>query len=262
MHFRSPVLPAPHRLLALLLMCDALLVAAHALGPTLSTVSSTAAEWVHLNSEANIPTWFASSQLLLVAGLAFAFGRTTSDAPLARFHAVVAAAFLLFSLDETAQFHEGFSLIVAKLGFVSPFPERTGAWILAYAAAAIPVALVCRRAIGAFWSHRVGRAPWLAGMGLLIGGAVCVELLGYYFASVGMEGVPRTLATAVEETAELTGVSLVAYATALKLAPRSVVATAERVVRVGTLGVVALPRAVQMATPGRTDAIPQRRRAR
>src|ERR1044071_1537856 len=69
-----------------------------------------------LDGEANIPAWFSSAQLLAIALTLWVTNRFRSDhtMPSRLFLNLLAAGFLVLSLDETAQIHETITGIIGS----------------------------------------------------------------------------------------------------------------------------------------------------
>ncbi|GBD86012.1 hypothetical protein BMS3Abin02_02434 [bacterium BMS3Abin02] len=113
MHSNRVRLPSPSWFLVTQLSIIAFLVGMHLL--VRSTGSHSLFETFSLNSEASVPTWFSSAQLLLLAALLLLLAgseRRMGRLGGVRAAMVLALAALYFSIDKTAGFH------VAITGFL------------------------------------------------------------------------------------------------------------------------------------------------
>lgn len=133
-----------------------LITLAHAVitWPTRGTYPSGLVDLVHVDREHNLPTWFSSSEFLLLALTFFALvfhESVTRRRRLARaFWLLCAAACLFLSLDETAELHEQAGAVAGHLFrtaepgslrfYLSTFPSYY--WALVYVPVAVPCALI------------------------------------------------------------------------------------------------------------------------
>lgn len=125
---RRHVLVAGAALLAIELILEALFAA--------PLPSYTVQMWFDLNGEANIPSWFSSTQLFAVAALA-AYAALAEcaawRAPLSRSGWWLASAiFLYLSLDEAAQLHEAVGEQVSKHVTIGALQENVYYWLPAF----------------------------------------------------------------------------------------------------------------------------------
>lgn len=153
-----------------------------------------------LSYEGNVPTWAASSLLLVCALVAGSIaGLPTSARP--RSWIAVALAFGYASLDEMAQLHESLG------GWVETGGVLYFDWVISAAILLVALAL-------AFW-------PWLRSLplatqrrmvlaaALYFGGAVAMELpLGWWTDRAGSDSLGYALIDWVEETMEMCGTLL------------------------------------------------------
>jgi hypothetical protein len=95
----NPLNPLTRGVLVGLLAAEAVLVALH-----IPARAADAAKIVRMDEEANLPTWFSSSQFL-IAALACA-ALAASDAARRTAWGALGAVMLFFSLDEIAEIHE------------------------------------------------------------------------------------------------------------------------------------------------------------
>ena len=165
-----------------------------------------------LDAEANVPTLFAFSLLLFAAALLAAIG---AGAFLAReryrFHwALLAALFFLVGYDEAARMHEKLNDPVgAALGGSSgmahfPWVIPAGGLVAALTLIYLPFVRDLPAPIGRLF---------VLSAALYVGGALGVEMLGAAHAEThGVYELTYYLITTVEETLEMLGVAVFAYA--------------------------------------------------
>jgi hypothetical protein len=165
-----------------------------------------------LNREANIPTWYSSSTLLVSSLLLAIITVAQKDisSPYSRHWGALALIFLYLSLDETAIIHEmtpkALQLILQTNGS------------LYYAYVIIPGALgvlILGLAYRGFLVHLPPKTRLLftvAGI-IYVGGALGLDALGaYYVAQHGEVGIARGALTIFEEFLEMLGVAIFVYA--------------------------------------------------
>lgn len=162
-----------------------------------------------VNVEANVPTYFSAAILLFAAGLLalIAIVKAATEDPYRRHWAVLAAAFVLMSLDEAIRIHERLgnptrALLGPRAGEVVYF-----AWIIPGAAIMLAFALSFLR----FALHLPARTRWRTFMAatLFTGGALGGEVLGGQYARLyGEEGFGYLLIVTIEEGLEMAGVVL------------------------------------------------------
>jgi len=135
------------------------------------------ADWylLKLGEENNIPTWYSSSQLLLVAlALSALAVRDTRVKPL-RSLALIAAPTLFFilSLDEIAMIHERIGVGLQSAGIGTGL--RTTSWMFVFAPFVAVVGLI---SVWACWPYVRGRSKtlWLLAAGVVLYGASAVGL--------------------------------------------------------------------------------------
>ncbi len=171
-------------------------------------------EWRHfdLDEEANLPAWFSSGTMLLIAVIAGLLAAVeTSNRAVRRGWFLIAGTFVLLSLDEASSFHE------ALMDPLREFLGVSGAFHYAWVIPAIPLLLLF-----AFWALRLLRTlpralrvrMVLAGVLFAIG-AVGMEMVAGVFVADGVDktALAYRIEIMAEETFEITG--LVLFATTL-----------------------------------------------
>ena len=203
---------------------DIALVVAHLVVSGMTEPSILLAAMFGLDREANLPTWFASSQLLL-AGACFlvAAWRPRDDrrAPTASL-SLAGGALVFLSADEAAGFHESVTWVLKRFESLPRFSGDHGLWIPIYGAVGL-VALVGAGPL-VRWLRRERRHAahlLLLGAVLLVVGAVGVEILSYGDLRDPSQRHLYVLQVAVEEGLELLGGSLLLLG-ACRLAAQSV----------------------------------------
>jgi hypothetical protein len=151
--------------------------------------------FLHINGEANLPTWWNAALLVAVAFCAFAARVQERDATRRRAWLLVAVAGLLMSMDEITSLHELLNGLVLSAG-IAP---RTSPWL-------IPGVFIA--AVGFLLLVRVGRVLPRPARRLLL-----LALTGYAAGAIGMEAINGVLpggqrlsyvmGTTVEETLEM-----------------------------------------------------------
>ena len=168
----------------------------------------------NLNAEANFPTWYQSSTLLLsslLLGLIASVKKIAGARYLWHWRAL-ALIFLYLSIDEAACIHEQANKLGPALHASGPFYF---VWVIP---AAILVSIFVLAYLG-FLAHLPSRERWLfviAGA-IYVGGALGVEMVGGAYMSYQgeiTEGAPAiiyALITTVEEFMEMAGILVFIY---------------------------------------------------
>ena len=167
-----------------------------------------------LDGEMNLPTWFSSGQLFLLAALLFVISRRES----ARHRPIVARAvgmlsltFAFFSLDEVATIHERINANLEKYAAVPRF-AGVGIWIFVYGALAVVILAIVAPGLWQYARANRSRAlRFCMGAVIYLTGAVGLEILFYEHVFVG------SLEVLVEECMEMGGVSVMIWACLLDL---------------------------------------------
>lgn len=163
-----------------------------------------------LNGERNIPTWYASSTLLVCSALLalIASSEAKKGARYVLHWRALSAIFLAMSVDEVVQIHEQtigpLRSVFATAGLFHYAWSILGiVFVLAFALAYLPfVASLDTRTKHLFVTSGV----------LYVGGALGMELIqGWHDSLYGVDGV-TALITTVEEVLEMAGVVIFIYA--------------------------------------------------
>lgn len=210
-------LPRPPRLVAALYALDGVVLLLAVAGFAASAAAGEP-RWgmVRLGDESNLPTWYSSAQLLLVAlGLGALALRDVRRRLVGTWPLLLAPAFfLLLSFDEAAMLHERLGdLIRHHTGVGSGL--RTGPWMFVYAPAALLVLGTTFRAYRPYWRGRrllVGLT--LLGLAVYGGSAVGLEFAANFVAegSLAQKGLGFG-----EEIGEIVGVTTLLWAVLLLL---------------------------------------------
>lgn len=191
---------APRSVAAVLLATHAL-VAAVNLSPLIESYS--VATLLDVNREGTLIVWLSSATLLLIAALACGGAMTSAGLDRRRWW-VVAAGFVVLSVDETASLHERAGEIAERVFEIEWLPSLY-LWVIVVAPAAFVFAVWMLR-----WFGRT--MGWRSGPGRLaacaIGLWICVPVLEAMDPSLGG---PRLLIV-VEETLEGVGEALFVWA--------------------------------------------------
>jgi hypothetical protein len=163
--------------------------------------------FVQLNGEANLPTWYSTSQLSLAAVLAWVCGSFGRLRGLSGGWAwrIVAAALAFVSLDEVGQVHERVSTYADR--WLATGGPDWWAWTIPYGTAGVLGAFLLR----SWWRSlpTSTRRSFLVGAVVFASGAIGLELAEAAFASTEeYEFIPVTM-TVVEEAFEMFAVAYV-----------------------------------------------------
>lgn len=166
------------------------------------------------NSEANIPTWYSSSTLLICSLLLalIASAKKIEGDRYVRHWGVLSFIFLFLSLDESASIHE----MANKL---RPLLQVSGflyfAWVIPYAAIVLIFVLAYLRFLLALPAKT--RLLFLLAGSLYVGGAIGIELVearyvSFYGESIIGQDMMFAVMTIVEEFLEMLGIVVFIYA--------------------------------------------------
>jgi hypothetical protein len=173
-----------------------------------------------VTGEGNIPTWFSSSMLLVCAFLLsiIAINKKRELDRYALHWAGLAACFLFISADEAARIHELFVAPVRSSLGASGFLYY--AWVIPYGVALLALTLFYLKFFFAL-PKQTQLLFFIAGV-TYTSGAVGLELVeGYIDARFGADHIMWMALSTLEETQEMAGLSIFAYALLSYLAPRS-----------------------------------------
>ena len=165
----------------------------------------------YVDDENNIPTYFSSLQLLMAAALLklIALVKRRSGDRFARHWHWQSLLFLGLSVDETASLHETLSDPLHRL------LHTGGAFYFAWVIPGLLAVLLVTLAFWRFWRHLpppTRRMSALAAV-LFVTGAIGFEMFnGRYSASHGQENFTYSLLSTIEETLEMSSITLFLYA--------------------------------------------------
>ena len=182
--------------IGLLLVCNAIIIWYRHVHP--GQITGLAADLVRLfdvDAEANIPTWFASADLLFVSALAGLLAIV--HVPDRRYWLLVSVTLGYLSLDETAQVHELFSFLVV------------------YPVILLALIIACLGFIRRL--HHPTRLRVAAGGFVYCFGAVALEYVAHHD-SIPVGSVLYQMTAAAEEGFEALGAAIVVYALVAYLA--------------------------------------------
>ena len=178
----------------------------------------------NITMEANIPTWYASSTLLLSAFFLalIAFGKKKEGARFVLHWTALSFIFLYLSFDEAFEVHEGWIIPLRTyfgaggffhLAWVIPAIAFVLIFVLAYLRFLIDLPVSTRRL-------------FLIAGALFVGGAIGLEMFqGYYLLNYGIHNMPFLIITTVEEFLEMLGIvvfihALMSYMSSENVRPR------------------------------------------
>jgi hypothetical protein len=220
----------PRKVLIWFLAADAALVLLYAVNVLAGTMKNRALfDLFDLNMEANLPSWYSSMQLLLVAVVLLSlasplFRDHPGVARLRRLWVVLGMGFVYLSADEGGAIHERLSQLMAASGGrsssspltallhaagINRAPRGAGLWILLYVAIGIVVVALLVPMIGP--ALRTFRGPTLlfvAGFAVMLAGGVVVEGIGDILHFVRSA---HLLEVGIEEMLEMGGVTVMLY---------------------------------------------------
>ena len=201
-------------IIKLLIVCDIILLLIYWLDAALGRPSVTLNLLFDLDLEANIPTWYSSTQLFAI-GLSFWFIARFAwqgDIKVEHLLLILAAAFVYFSLDECAGIHEKITGTLRRFDMLLHFKGSHGIWIPLYlSAGAVFCAVFFRQGLALY--HAYPREVWLfiAGAGIFLFGTVVMEVLGYEFSPGHVKNLFYFVENGVEEFSEMLGESIMLW---------------------------------------------------
>ena len=173
-------------------------------------------EFFNLNAEANLPTWYSSMKLFLIAVLLSIFAYNKLENTVRGKSALVLApiVFFILSLDETARIHEWLghkmTSVLVSSETSSVFPN-TGMWMFWLAPLLLGVILYIGRSAGEYLDERGHIArKYVWGMVIFVGSAAGIEILWNFVSGSGVTGIIQVTA---EEVGEMIGATILLWAT-------------------------------------------------
>ncbi|MEZ4416353.1 MAG: hypothetical protein R3E10_11465 [Gemmatimonadota bacterium] len=213
----------PMLALAALITGDVLLVLIHLLVFSRDEPSQLLSALFGLDREANLPTWYSSTQLLL-AGVCLLWAGTranrTEGRP-SRLLLLAGATFVFLSADEASSIHESITYVLRRFDELPRFQGDHGMWIPLYGMLGAVGLLAGRPLLG--WiarEHRRAGGYLLAGALSFCGGAVVLEIISYGWLRTHEAARLYSLEVAAEEGLELLGASLLLFGCRQLASPR------------------------------------------
>lgn len=175
---------------------------------------------IDLDAEGNLPTWFSSFQLSLIAITIWFWASRTKPvfSPSRRFLRAFAGLFLLLSIDETAMLHErltnelGSRYIDWVPAYLWSHPWKTGACLVVLASL---LRAVLPHLKGIWRLDSRATKVVIAGLIVYFTGAAVLETIGYKMLVGGSSISLYRLEVVAEEFLEMFGASLILYAVLL-----------------------------------------------
>ena len=165
------------------------------------------ADKFNLNREANVPSWYSASSILLAAALLWLVARfhQRHNLGFVRHWNALAAVFVLLSLDEAASFHEMMLLDIKGPRFFY------FAWLMVGLPMLALLAIAYFRFLFALPLRT--RNLFLGAAALYIAGAAGMEMIDGWWASLhGSRNLTYGLLTTLEESLEMLGIAFFIYA--------------------------------------------------
>jgi len=208
------------KLVLTLICCELLLVVAYGTDAWIQGPEGQLHEFINLDGEGNLPTWFSSFQLSLIAITLWRLASLSrpNTRPSRRFFRFCSGFFMFLSADETAMMHER---ITASIG------SRYIDWLPKYvshhpmeAAVTLLVLLICARSIypQVQGMRRISKQALVfaaIGCAIYLTGAAVLETVGYRMLEAGVSTNLYRVEVAGEEFLEMLGASLILYAVLL-----------------------------------------------
>jgi hypothetical protein len=161
------------------------------------------------DTEGNVPTWYASTLLLLCSSLLalIAYNQKTNIKPY--YWIGLAIIFLLLSLDESAAFHEHLNSPVRSLFNIED--TLYFAWVIPGSVFVLLVGIFCLKFI--FQLPKDIRNLFLIASVLFVSGAIGLEIPGsYYYRLSGLSSTAFIALATIEEFLEMVGTLIFVYA--------------------------------------------------
>ncbi|MFQ6613949.1 MAG: hypothetical protein ACE5D1_03815 [Fidelibacterota bacterium] len=202
-------------MIKILFLVNFLLLILYILNALLGEPYSWLTQFIDLNDESNLPTWYSSVQLFLAALLtgSYVWSLPKETAGKAILYWSWPLILLFLSLDEVAMIHETLgdlsdALIPGGSRFTTPF-SITGIWMFIIGVPFVLVMLVLGLFIHRFqhWPRKI-QVLFLSGMGIFLGSAIGIETLSNWLRF----GAEYYLEVCLEEIGEMTGETLLVWA--------------------------------------------------
>jgi hypothetical protein len=212
----------PPILIVILYLGDLALVLAYGINLFFARMYSRLYEFLNLNGEANLPTWFSSMQWFYAAVLFghFSYRNFKRSDIRTWWLALLAVMFLVLSLDEVAQIHEWLgsrsdALLPGGTRNNTVF-HQTGFWIVLLGVPFLVVFLAIAVSIRRYLSQSPGAFTKLVmGMGLMLFGSLVVEAMANF---VVHRSMLHAVQISFEELFEMLGITTIVWA-GYQLAP-------------------------------------------
>jgi hypothetical protein len=195
---------------------DIALGLAHVVGVWAGSPGSKLRTFLNLDAEANLPTWYSSSQLLAI-GVLFAlaaYWRTDTARRGRVLIGLLAAVFVLLSLDETATIHEWLgqksdALLLGGHRNGTAF-WRTGIWMFVVGLPFVALFLSLLHAVREYLKPVPGVFGRLLGGALLLFGAALIPETIVNF--IPKQSSARMIEVVIEEVGEMMGATTILWA--------------------------------------------------
>jgi hypothetical protein len=164
-----------------------------------------------LDKEGNLPTWYASSQLLIAGLLLLVFAVRNFYAPAIWIVVVLGLSMIAMSIDEAAGLHERIGWWSARVvgGRENTGFPKTGVWMFLVGVPFIAVLSLAWSTLSRVLAASAGAMHrYSAGFALLLAGAAGIEIVSNY---VQPETTLAALQVATEELLELLGDSILLW---------------------------------------------------
>ncbi len=160
---------------------------------------------LHMDEEANLPTWYSSITLVYSSFLAWliAYSKKQIQAPFIRSWMLLGFAFYLMSADEFMQVHEALVRVVNRIGLFSDLGQN--AWLVPGVIIVAVIALLVGRA---WWDlPTYFKSIFFCSALVYFSGAIGIEIFdNIYGHQKGFESLGFSLFTHIEEVLEMMGV--------------------------------------------------------
>ena len=166
-------------------------------------------EFLNVDREVSIPTWFSATQLFIVAVVLWDHARKVGE--LHTFFLVLACGFLFLSMDEAAAVHDN----ILRFAKHRKLPWLAGveylAWMVPYALAGLLGIVIGFRPASSV-TRRFPREAGIIVLGgaLFVGGGVGLEIVTHLLYVIAVDA-HFFLAVAAEELCEMAGVTVMLY---------------------------------------------------